>query len=61
MRFRDSWKPDARGDKVCVWCGRFASKCVIEDPCDTRKRYEERDLRGVTVVPDPPDFELPWA
>jgi hypothetical protein len=40
MKFRETWHVDDDGDKVCIWCGRYASLCVIENPCVAREGYE---------------------
>lgn len=40
MNLRETWHVDDDGDKVCIWCGRFASLCVIENPCVGRETYE---------------------
>ncbi len=42
MKLRETWQMQGpNGVRVCVWCYRRASECVIEIPCDGRVSFEE--------------------
>jgi hypothetical protein len=42
MKLRETWqRQEPSGIRRCVWCLREASMCVIENPCEDRKKYEE--------------------
>lgn len=43
MKLRQTWMPNKYGIPACIWCDLPAARCVIEEPCEGRKRWEAPD------------------
>lgn len=52
MKLRETWKANDNDKETCIWCYRYASLCVIEDPCNGRKRWEEANVESAALIND---------
>lgn len=41
LKLRQTWVPNVYDIQACVWCNMPAARCVIEEPCEGRQRWEQ--------------------